>query len=203
MGYDIKTFADSAIDAAITITKKSVSLDSSQNFSLKDAISKAYSTNWSMANTFTVIFSFEDNPEIKGFLRTDFDESINLNIVSIQTPDFTNNVIESFVGNRWRIHNGRDELYKFSITFRDKDEMGLYRSFYHLYRDTREQYFDKCKFKISLYKDKDNGSNGKRLFMEFGDTIIDSISNLSFSNDTQNQIVEFTVNFKCIKPVVF
>ena len=38
--------------------------------------------------------------------------------------------------------------------------------------------------------------------MDLNGTIIESLSNLEFSNDTQNQIAEFTVNFKCVSPEV-
>ena len=119
------------------------------------------------------------------------------------TPDFQNTPIESFVGNKWRIQNGRDELYKFSITFRDKDQMSIYKSFYNLYRETKEQYFDNCSFSIIIYKDADYYYEKDRKFMLLNGTIVESVSQLQFSNDTQNQIAEFTVNFKCVSPNIF
>lgn len=168
---------------------------------LKDAIVTAYETNWSMINTFTVQFDFPiffDN-----LLQVEFDESINLCIKSVNTPDFQNTPIEVFVGNKWRIQNGRDELYKFSITFRDKDQMRLYKSFYNIYKQTREQYFDKCSFTVIIYKDADYFSETDRKIMEFNGTLIESVSNLAFSNETQSEIAEFTVNFKCVSPNIY
>ena len=101
---------------------------------LKDGIAKAYETHWSMVNAFTVQFHFGNNLFFNLLFDSwRFDDSINLNIVSVDTPSFQNNPIETFIGNRWRIQNGRDELYKFSMTFRDKDQMSLYKSFYDLY----------------------------------------------------------------------
>ena len=168
---------------------------------LKDGIIKAYETHWSMINTFSVEFQFSEY--MKSKLITEFDDSLNLNIVSMTTPDFQNTPIESFVGNKWRIQNGRDELYKFSITFRDKDQMSIYKSFYNLYRETKEQYFDNCSFSIIIYKDADYYYEKDRKFMLLNGTIVESVSQLQFSNDTQNQIAEFTVNFKCVSPNIF
>lgn len=170
---------------------------------LKDGITKAYETHWSMINTFTVNFNFGRNLNMQRLLKTKFDDSLNLHIVSLSTPDFENTSIETFVGNRWRIHNGRDELYKFSITFRDKDQMRIYKSFYNLYRETKEQYFDNCSFSVIIYKDADYYNERDKKFMELNGTIIESISQLQFSNDTQNQVAEFTVNFKCVSPNIF
>jgi hypothetical protein len=170
---------------------------------LKDGITKAYTTHWSMINTFTVQFNFGKNVNMKNLLKTKFDDSLNLHIVSVDTPSFQNTPIETFIGNKWRVQNGRDELYKFSITFRDKDQMRIYKSFFNLYKETREQYFDNCCLSVIIYKDADHYNEGNKKFMELNGTIIESISQLQFSNDTQNQIAEFTVSFKCISPNIF
>jgi len=167
---------------------------------LKDGITKAYETHWSMINTFTVEFQFGKNLNMKNLLKTKFDDSINLHIVSVDTPSFQNNPIETFIGNKWRIQNGRDELYKFSITFRDKDQMRLYKSFFNLYKETKEQYFDNCCFSVTIYKDADYYGEKDKKFMVLNGTIVESLSQLQFSNDTQNQIAEFTVGFKCVSP---
>lgn len=170
---------------------------------LKDGITAAYNTHWSMINTFTVSFNFGRNFNMTRLQKTKFDDSINLNIVSVTTPSFQNTPIETFIGNKWRIQNGRDELYKFSITFRDKDQMRLYKSFYNMYRETKEQYFDNCCFSVILYKDADYYGESDKKFMELNGTLIDSVSQLQFSNDTQNQIAEFTVDFKCVSPNIY
>ena len=95
-------------------------------YKLADAITDAYNRRWSMINTFTVEI------HLPSYLRGkvgSFDEDINLNIVSVTTPDFTNDPIEVFVANRWVIQNGKDSLYRFTITFRDHNQMSLYKKF--------------------------------------------------------------------------
>ena len=170
---------------------------------LKDGITKAYETHWSMINTFTVQFDFGANTILDMLVETDFDDALNLNIVSINTPSFQNTPIESFVGNKWRIQNGRDELYKFSITFRDKDQMSLYKSFYNIYKETKEQYFDNICFTVRIKKDADYYDEYDKDFMVLNGTLVDSVSQLQFSNDTQNQVAEFSVDFKCVSPNIY
>lgn len=161
---------------------------------LSDGIQIAYQRKWSMINTFTV--------QIISPLA-DFDESINLSIVSFQTPDFTNDPIEAFIANKWRIHNGKDALYRFTITFRDYDQMSLYSKFKKIYRDQHEMYFDDMKMTIIIEKDGDWLQESAKKIMEFEGAMIEGVSNLSFSNETENQIAEFTVNFKCTEPTVY
>ena len=42
-----------------------------------------------------------------------------------------------------------------------------------------------------------------RVIREQAKTIVESVGQLQFSNDTQNQIAEFTVNFKCVQPNIY
>lgn len=167
-----------------------------------DGLRKAYDTKWSFINTFNVQFIFVD-PITKYDIDWDDDtdgQSINMHIVSIDTPQFTNQPIEVFVANKWITQNGRDELYRFSITFRDRDSMALYRKFMRLYQRTREDYFDYVKFTVLLTKEGDWLNQQDKILFSFEDTIVESVSQLQFNNTTENQIAEFTVNFKTTFP---
>lgn len=168
-------------------------------YKLADAINDAYNRRWSMINTFTAEI------HLPSYLRSkvgSFDEDINLNIVSVTTPDFTNDPIEVFVANRWVIQNGKDSLYRFTITFRDHDQMSLYKKFMRIYNLTKENYFDDIKMNIVINKDPDWANESDKKFMHLWGVLVEGVSNLSFSNDTENQIAEFTVSFKCNSPVV-
>jgi hypothetical protein len=167
-----------------------------------DGLQKAYETKWSFINTFDVQFDF-----LRAKTKEDIDwnddvdgRNISLNIVSIDTPQFTNQPIEVFVANKWVIQNGRDELYRFSITFRDRDSMSLYRKFVKLYQRTREDYFDHVKFNVLLSKQGDWYNQKDKKLFTFEETIVESVSQLQFNNTTENQIAEFTVNFKTTFP---
>lgn len=167
------------------------------------ALLKAYETRWSYINTFEVQILFSSPvASYIGWTKED-ERNINLNIVSIDTPQFSNSPIEVYQGDRWKIHNGRDEMYKFSITFRDQDQMALYRKFVSAYMLGKHQYFNVAKMHITLWKEADylNESAKKTLF-DFADCMIDSVSQLQFSNVTENQIAEFTVQFKTATPIL-
>lgn len=166
-----------------------------------DGLKAAYETKWSFINTFNVQFVFNEFglKDSIGWNESDA-RYVNLNIVSIDTPQFTNQPIEQFVANKWVIGNGRDELYRFSITFRDSDSMDLYRKFVSLYQITRENYFDYAKFIVILTKEGDWYNEQDKKLLTLNETIVESVSQLQFNNTTESQIAEFTVNFKCTFP---
>lgn len=166
-----------------------------------DGMRKAYETRWSYINTFNVkmTFAHEETKNQIGWTLSD-DERLNIHVVSIDTPQFANQPIEVFVANKWVIQNGRDELYRFSITFRDYDQMKLYRKFVKLYQATREDYFDHVKMTIQLAKEGDWYNQAEQVLFDFENTIVESVSQLQFNNTTENQIAEFTVNFKTTFP---
>ena len=173
---------------------------------LSDGIQAAYNKRWSMINTFSVTIDLPPKLEekIKSNLRISqvFGRDTDIHIISFTTPDFTNQSIESYISDKWVIHNGRDELYRFSATFRDSENMLLYKKFFHIYEESKENYFDECKLTITLKKESDWHDQGDSIFFVYEDTMIESISNVSFSNDTENQIAEFSVNFKSASPIV-
>ena len=169
------------------------------SYKLYNAIIDAYQRNWSMVNTFTVEIHPPNYLLDRGI---NFDETLNLNIISISTPDFTNNPIEAFIANRWIIQNGADSRYTFSITFRDQDQMSLYKKFMKLYILTKENYFDDVALTIIVNKDADWVREDDSPFLMLSGSLIESVSNVQFSNDTENQIAEFTVSFKCNNPEI-
>ena len=167
---------------------------------LADAIIKAYETKWSYINTFSVQLEFA--PLVAGFISwsTADQNNIDLNVISVDTPQFSNQSIEVFQGDRWRIHSGRDELYRFSITFRDQDQMKYYRKFVMAYFFQQKSYFDDCKMTVTLFKDADHWNEKQDAMFKFQNVMIDSVSQLQFNTSTEAQIAEFSVQFKCALP---
>lgn len=168
---------------------------------LSQGITKAYETKWCFANSFTVKFTFN---EYTPYMRELESDDINVNILSITTPEFSNSPVELWIGNRWRIQNGRANLYRYSITFKDKDQMKLYRLWNALYSESGHQYFDAVSFTTNIFKDKDwlNEEQSETPLISLGQSIVESISQLTFNNDIQNQIAEFTVQIRCVAPLV-
>ena len=164
------------------------------------AVLDAYKRKWSYINTFTVSINFAEGIAKKIGWSVSDAEASNLNIKDISTPQFTNSPIEAFIGDQWKFHNGRDEIYTFSITFRDQDQMKLYRKFLLAYFCQRTMYFDDAKMTIKLIKDADYTKESELELFEFSDVLINSVSQVQFSNETEAQIAEFSVDFKCKVP---
>lgn len=172
---------------------------------LSQGIQKAYEMKWSMANTFTVLMPIPAAIKtnlIKHGLSVDFEkefgDQINLNLISIDTPDFTNDPIEAFVANKWRINNGKESVKQFVMTFRDHNQMSLYRKFVHLYDVTKVSYFDDVAMNITIMKDADWNNEKEQTFMDIKGAIVMAVSNVSFNNIIESQIAEFSVTFKCV-----
>lgn len=174
---------------------------------LAKGIQQAYETKWSMANTFTIeLFIHQkvlDNLILDGNnldfdFKKEFSDQLNLHIVSIQTPDFTNEPIEAFIANQWRINNGRESVKQFAMTFRDHNQMSLYRKFLHLYDIAKVSYFDDIAMSMNIIKDADWSNETPQLLMRINGAIVMAVSNLDLSNTTESQIAEFTVTFKCV-----
>jgi hypothetical protein len=171
-----------------------------------NALIQAYNTKWAFVNSFSVNIEFANTPKMvlkKHIKWTDADdELLNLSVISINTPNFTNQNIESFVGNRWNMHNGRDELYRFEVTFRDVNQMYLYKKFIRMYQKSRDIYFDEAKVMIRINKDPDYFNESEVKVWEFDETMIDSVSQIQFNTTTEAQIAEFTVGFKTRSPIL-
>lgn len=164
---------------------------------MSDAIQHAYNKKWSMINTFSITI---DMPEVMADkVGGPFKDDLNIHVVSCQTPDITNTPIESYIGGQWRIYNGQENIFRFTITFRDHDSMTLYRKFYSMYKFSLNQFFDDCKMTVKITKDADwvdENEDGK-LLLTCNNALIEALSNLDFNTTNESQIAEFTVSFKC------
>jgi len=167
----------------------------------KEGLQRAYNTKWTYINTFTVQFDWGPAAKAAGFTEEDR-LGLNINIKNCNTPQYTNQSIEVYTGDRWFIHNGRNEMWKFTMTFRDHDQLSIYRKFVKLYAWQKTDYFDNVKNTIILYKDSDYIGQPQSPVFEFHDVMIESIGSLSFSNETEAQIAEFDVQFKTSYPEV-
>jgi hypothetical protein len=161
---------------------------------MSDAIKTAYEKKWSMVNNFKVSFLINDTLAAK--IGGSFSEDINIHIKSFESSDLQNNPIETFSNNQWFMHNGHDQLYRFASTFKDSDNMSLYRKFALLYKETKESYFDDVKMSVSVVKESDWYNRAEKEIFLYEGVLVEAISNLALSNETENEIAEFTVNFR-------
>lgn len=167
---------------------------------LNDVISSVYDKKWTRINNFSIILNIPDT-NYKSLIGWDVDQiSLNVALKSIDTPQYTNNPIEVFTGNEWRFNNGRDEMFRYTMTFRDYDQMSLYSKFVNMYNVSKDNYFDHIKLSVQIMLDDEKSVNEQVLF-ESNDSIIENISQLQFDHTTENQIAEFSVGFKCSSPL--
>ena len=166
---------------------------------LNDVINIAQRTRWTKINNFFVNILVPDEKFSKKAQWNDsseFQDKLNASLISCTTPQYSNANVESYVSYEWRYHQGRDEAYRFTMTFRDFNQMELYSRFRGLYTRAKEEYFDTFKMNILIWLDED--FDVPRIPIFYTDSaIIESLSSLQFSHNTQNQIAEFTVAFRC------
>jgi hypothetical protein len=167
-----------------------------------EGVDKAYKIKWAYVNTFQVQFLFSELMKENVGWTPDDEDGLNINIKGISTPQYTNQPIEVYVGDQWKIHNGRNELWKFTISFRDQDQLTLYRKFVKSYNWQKTAYFDQCKMDITLWKDADYQDEGDEILFVFNNVMIESVGQVQFSNETEAQIAEFDVEFKCTTPLI-
>jgi hypothetical protein len=167
--------------------------------SLSEVSRTMYGMSWTRNNNFSIKIAHKDENFAKKFIKWDigstFAQKLNAALINITTPDFTNQPIEEWVGANWRYHNGRDELYRFTMTFRDYDQMHLYKEFLKWYQMQKMNYFDKIAAKITITLDAEYNVS-ETDFLIFDDCMIESLSNATFDHNTENQITEFSVTFK-------
>ena len=168
----------------------------------RTGLARAYDTKWSYINTFTVEFLFTDYITKEAKWTQEDIQNINIHIKSISTPTYTNQPIEAYIGDKWHIQNGRNEMWRFTISFRDSDKLRLYRKFLLMYQAQKDNYFDDVKTGIKLYKDADYADENSSLVFDFAESMVESVSQVQFSNETEAQIAEFDVEFKCVSPVI-
>lgn len=162
---------------------------------MSDVVDKVHDVKWSFNNSFSLAITaprFQiGNPSFT------FDENINLNVVSIQTPDISSDPVDVFVNSRWYTQIGRNALYRFSITFRDQDQLSLYKKFLQIYFTQKNNYPEDVGLGIVIYKDADWMGQTSKFAFSYETCLIEGISNVDLNNESETQIAQFTVSFKC------
>jgi uncharacterized membrane protein len=173
---------------------------------ISDAINIIQDKKWTKINNFNVTINFDEAEPGEDHGPIDFarmcgwtsnnitNDDVNASLISVTTPQYQNQTINQYVSYEWRFHQGRDDLYRFSMTFRDYDQMKLYNLFRKLYIKGKGQYYNKIKMNIKVNLAEDYGVREIPVF-QTSTAIIENVSQLQFSHNTENQVAEFAVNF--------
>jgi hypothetical protein len=175
---------------------------------ISEAVNIIQNKKWTKINNFHVDITFDGKADNEKYGPVDFaklcgwtsntitPDDINAALISVNTTQYQNQTVNQYVSYEWRFHQGRDDLYRFSMTFRDYDQMKLYNLFRTLYIKGKDQYFNKIKMNIKVNLADDYGVKEVPIF-QTTTAIIENISQLQFSHNTENQVAEFSVNFIC------
>lgn len=155
-------------------------------------VSKAYSTNWTKINNYTI--QIHDNKINAGLFSKLGDEMLNLALKSVTLPPLNQQGYEVFVGGSWHYANGRPDLARVELTFRDYDYFKLYKAFVSVFESAVGAYPGDCFLKVQIDLDKPDGTTEK--FAILKNCLIENVSQLQFSTDTENQIAEFSVTLR-------
>ena len=174
-----------------------------------------FAWNWKMLNNSnapqdTVDYANESKVQRGNILAwsPQDNERLSLHLKELKLPQIGAASLNSFAGNRWAHNYGTPEQYKFDMTFYDSNQMEFYKMFSAQFREQSYRYFDDYTFNVFISKDSDYGDGYHNDTTGYGETSwrsqplmslkrcsIESIGPINFSNSTENQILEFTVNF--------
>jgi len=172
---------------------------------INNIVKTIQNTSWTQINNFSIHMNFVEAKSNSLFKIDNISEELlNAALISVNTTDYKNAQIAEYTGYEFRFHQGRDELYRFEMTFRDfnsnlyddRGSMTLYNIFRDIYWKGKYMYYDDIRMDIIVYTDDDYGTTKQPVFRTTT-AIIESMSQLSFSHTTENQIAEFSVSFMC------
>lgn len=167
-----------------------------------DAVPEVYKRRWSYIGTFTVQLFMPQALDNVCHWSARFGADVDLNVKDISVPQWGMSVFEDVIADRRVIAYDKFDNFAVTITFRDQDQLSLYRTLSRAFVASRKMYADDCACTIVVIKDADYKGESDKKLITFNKCLMTNISQLSFSNETKNQIAEFSVEFACIKPVV-
>jgi hypothetical protein len=161
---------------------------------LEKMIKLAYEKDWTKINNFTISIAGRGN------VKVPLDVDLNLALISVTSPPLNSNPLEVFMGGQWYFTNGRADMARVTLTFRDFNKMSLYKSFVNMFELSLGDYPEKNYISIRIKLDDDTLDSSS--LMLFTELLIENVSELSFNNTTENQIAEFSVTFRGIRQKV-
>jgi hypothetical protein len=163
---------------------------------LDKMVQLAYDTQWTKINHFTIDMHIEQEA-YSGLLPLNIQPMLNLALTSCSTPALAVSPMENYLGGKWFYTNGRPEMAKITLTFRDYGHMTLYKMFTTIYEMSIATYASDLFITLNISTDRSEGDPLK--FMTFNNMLIEQISEVAFSNTTENQIAEFSITLKGVR----
>lgn len=172
---------------------------------LKAQIMEAHSAKWSMINNFTIQMSLGGKLLAAASVNSELFAVDKFNIVckGMDLPQLSYSPVETYQGDQYKMTLGKQEAYRWNMSFRDRDQLIYWRSFCKLWQAEKFMYPEDIGITISVFKDPDYYKEGDLKVSEYRLCQIESVSNVQYSQDTEAQIAEFTVQMKSPKAIVY
>ena len=167
---------------------------------LSDLVSKIYKTKWSQINNFEVEINAIGKDAVSKVSKYKIPfKDCRLAIKNFNMPQLSHDIIETFVADNYMRAVGKPNLLTFSFTVRDFDQMKMYRAFSILYAAQKITYPEDSYLTVKVIKKADYLNQSDIVIATFEKCLIDSVSQVQFSNETEAQIVEFDVEMTATK----
>ena len=167
---------------------------------LSNLVSKIYKTKWSQINNFEVeinAIGSDAKAKVQKF-KIPF-KDCKLSIKNFNMPQLSHDAIESFSADTYMRAVGKPAPVTFSFTVRDYNQLTMYRAFSILYAAQKVTYPEDSYLTIKLIKKADYLNESDIILATYEQCLIDSISQVQFSNETEAQIAEFDVEMTSTK----
>jgi len=157
---------------------------------LDKMVTLAYKTKWDKINNYTFQITGKQVELFNKFPPG----TLNLALKSVTIPPLNIAPIETYMGGQWFYTNGRPDMARVELTFRDFGSFSIYKAFTNLYEKCLIMYPDEVYINIMISQDGPTGDEIK--LIEIRDVLIENVSQLNFSSETENQIAEFSVTVR-------
>lgn len=158
---------------------------------LSQAFNKIVNTKWSFANNFKIHFQGE-HANMFDFLPNHGElHVINFSLDALMAED-----LSIFAGGRHLQILGVEEVHSGSFKIRDYNQLSIYKQFIKIWRTQLYKYYDDYKFSIVVIKEPDYPDEREKVILTAKECYIHTVDVLQLDNENENQIFEFTVNFR-------
>ena len=87
-------------------------------------------------------------------------------------------------------------MHSGSFKIRDYNQLSIYKQFIKIWRNQLYKYYDDYKFSIEVIKEPDYPDESEKVILTAKECYIHTVDALQLDNENENQIFEFTVNFR-------
>ena len=164
-----------------------------QETPLSDILHNASVTDWTLTQDFS--FHYVQNAKLTKFNIFTFvpvrETAIDIyakSTISVEVPQLTASEMDTVLGGERRVNIRMQELFRFSVKFRDFNGLSLRKYFENIWISTQYEYPEEVNGTVYIY-DK----SGTLVFSS-SNVVINSVSAIQFDNNS-NQIAEFDVQF--------